>query len=137
MLSHDGVGPECVDERYLDEHHCPNDLIWTEYTPWHHYSSDYFDDYFTMAQKKKRFTFENGKCWDYTGVRTVLYCIRHPLQPDFVRAFGVAHGPRSYMCVVVHWQTAIVKAVAILSGQTPTKEWASPALDTTTEMPQV
>ena len=50
-------GPECVDERYLDASGCPNDIITSQYwtSPWD-----------VHMASKPRFTYDSGKCWDYT-----------------------------------------------------------------------
>merc|ERR1711971_766776 len=58
-------GPSlCVEEHYLDSNGCPNDIISSSQMIKAGWS------WATYISSKKRFTYEGGKCWDYTD----CYC---------------------------------------------------------------
>ena len=55
-------GPEkCVESHYLDQDGCPNDVLTTGLvTTWG------WSGWATELDQKPRFTYQDGKCWDYT-----------------------------------------------------------------------
>ena len=60
---HGPAGPTCAMEQYLDSRGCPNDVITSYFTT---SRPAWFGRMYSnlIASRQKRFTYENGKCWD-------------------------------------------------------------------------
>ena len=77
---------DCVEDKFLDSNGCPADTI-TEYTYQHMPPTGYgwVAPLVQYAKTKPRFTYEKGKCWDYTD----CYCTGcgHTFKTDADQAF--------------------------------------------------